>query len=195
MAGLQDVAQEQKVGVIGDSITNGTNSYACYLNRQCNTEFDFYNYGVNGETTSRIKSRFQADIISHRFDEVIIMGGINNGNNANAVEADLQDMYTMAKQAGMRVIALTITPYKGYREWTPPLQNRNDAVNSWIMDTVNGAKDVDIRADVYSALEDPANPDAMKDEYANPDKLHPNRAGQEAIGTAVFDAAYAGCSR
>lgn len=185
----------KKVGVIGDSITNGTNSYACYLNRQCNTEFDFYNYGVNGETTSRIKSRFQADIISHRFDEVIIMGGINNGNNANAVEADLQDMYTMAKQAGMRVIALTITPYKGYREWTPPLQNRNDAVNSWIMDTVNGAKDVDIRADVYSALEDPANPDAMKDEYANPDKLHPNRAGQEAIGTAVFDAAYAGCSR
>lgn len=186
----------KKVGVIGDSITNSTcrasetNSYVCYLNKQCDSGYDFYNYGVNGQTTARMKTRFQADILEHDFDEVIIMGGINNGNSAANIKADLQDMYTRAKNAGMRVIALTITPCKGHSECTAAKIAKNKEVNEWIMDRTNGARDVDIRVDVYSELEDPANPDALNPAYSAPDHLHLNAAGQQAIGRAVFQAAY-----
>ncbi|MBU2638276.1 MAG: metallophosphoesterase [Nanoarchaeota archaeon] len=182
----------KKVGVIGDSLTNGTNSYVCYLNKQCDSSYDFYNYGVNGDTTYKMSARFSGDILNHGFDEVIIMGGINNGNSATAIENDLQDMYTQAKQAGMRVIALTITPYKGHGgtyPWDAIKQARNDEVNRWIM---NEAVDVDVRVNTYSALE--GAPDMLKAEYAASDKLHLTPTGQNALGAAVFAAAYSRCT-
>ncbi|MCA9477881.1 MAG: C40 family peptidase [Nanoarchaeota archaeon] len=187
-----------QVGVIGSSSTENADQaggYVYYLNQKNVATFDAY--GISGDTTGKLLARFDRDIISKNYDEVIIFNGINDwGVPLSTPEKNLQAMYTKAHQAGIRVIAVTVQPSKAWfdaaQDSNPSLYDpdaiaeKMNALNNWILHT---AKDVDVRVDVYSLLEDPQRPDYLKPDYSR-DGLHMSSLGHQVLANAIYEAAY-----
>ena len=108
-------------------------------------------------------------------------------------KTNLQSMYTQAKQAGMRVVAVTIQPTKGAigywnndpdsTRYEPAVVQKTIDLNDWIM---NEAADIDARVDIYSIIVDPNDPGAMLSEYAATDNLHMSVGGHEALADAIY---------
>jgi lysophospholipase L1-like esterase len=74
-----------------------------------------------------------------------------------------------------------MTPWQGWRSYTPELEAVREAVNSWIR-TGGG---FDAVADLDAATRDPANPHQLLPAYDSGDHLHPNDAGDRAMADAV----------
>lgn len=120
---------------------------------------------------------------------VLVMEGANDINTSDlevaAITANLQACYTLAKNAGIRVAALTITPLGGAAGMTAGKQTKIDAVNAWILNT---AADVDVRVDTYAAIEDPGTPDQILAAYDSGDHIHPSTAGGAVLASTIFTA-------
>jgi acyl-CoA thioesterase-1 len=171
---------DYSVYCIGDSLTH------YYWPGQSGTllgpSYTVVNKGVDGNTTQMMLDRFNADVLAHDADCVVVWGGINDvgrGYDVSLIEDNLQSAYTQAHNAGIKVVAITISPFisQGY------LANKK-TVNLWIMNT---AANVDYRVDVYPLLEDPNTPDAMRPDYTV-DGEHLNSAGGAVVAWAVRDA-------
>lgn len=70
-----------KIVCLGDSITNGLgvtakNRWVSLVDEE--TDYDFVNKGLNGDTTSGMLSRFNEHVIKEQTDAVLIMGGLND---------------------------------------------------------------------------------------------------------------------
>jgi lysophospholipase L1-like esterase len=95
-----------------------------------------------------------------------------------------RQMIRAAREAGLRAIGATITPFKGsfdgvaHNEHTEGLR---DALNEWI----RSSGEYDAVVDLDRVLADPADPDALRPDLAAFDRLHPNDAGMAAIAAAV----------
>jgi len=179
-----------KAGAIGDSLTTGPSNYVTRLNSRCGgAEVMFRAYGIGGQQTGQMAARFQHDILDNNYKDVIIFGGVNDilsDKPLSQIENNLNQMYSAAKSANRRVIAVTVTPWKGHASWTTARQAETEELNSWILSN----QVADFAVDTYSALEDPANPGALKTEYASSDKLHPSSQGQIEIGNQIFLGVY-----
>jgi hypothetical protein len=103
----------------------------------------------------------------------------------------MEKLFAMAKSVrshSVRVIVLTLTPWKGYPTWTPVKQNNTDIVNGFIL---SYPQNVDVAVDVYSLLSEPAEPGYLRYGFhAKNDRLHPRGAGQIVIGQALFASAF-----
>jgi len=126
--------------------------------------------GVPGNTTAQMLARFQSDVIAYNPKAVIILGGTNSlGYVSNEqVEGELQGMYSAAQQAGIKVIACTITPRRptssdSRGDLTPQIVT----VNEWIRNysAANGI----VVADYYPAL---AGPDGWLPQNLTVDFVH-----------------------
>jgi lysophospholipase L1-like esterase len=174
---------------IGDSLT-AADYYEAELRTLLGSSYTVVNKGINGDTTSGMLNRFQVDVLNHDPDFVVIWGGVNDiawaGLSLATTESNLQSMYTQAHNADMKVIAISMSPWKGTSTWTEAKQASTDSLHDWIMNT---ATNVDYRIEVYSLLEDPDNPDAMLPAYSG-DHLHFNSTGGIVIGQAIYDAVH-----
>jgi lysophospholipase L1-like esterase len=89
----------------------------------------------------------------------------------------------------VEIIGATLTPFEGTFEgyYTPAKDEVRIEVNEWIRSS--GAFDAVI--DFEQAIQDPANPRRMREEYDSGDKLHPGDAGYrrmaESIDLGLFD--------
>ncbi len=177
------VKKDHLIYTVGESITaNG--EYQIKLGSLLNNAFRFVNFGISGEQTTGMLAGFQATINATP-DYVIIMGGVDDiRNNVSAVtvENNLQAMYTAAHNAGIKVIALTITPFKGSVKFVPGMVAVQDSVNSWIPTASN----VDFVIDTYSALVDPSNSHQLLPVYDGGDHLHPSKAGEDEIASLIY---------
>jgi lysophospholipase L1-like esterase len=172
---------------MGDSLT-----WSCspYLSQFFGSGYVVYNLGIGGNRTGQMLARFTDSVITpedSRF--VVILGGINDLVHATesvvaTIEGNLQAMYTAAHAAGIKVVAVTITPFKGSTSWTVARQAEADTINAWILNT---ASDVDYRINAYAALEDPDNPDALLPAYAKSDLLHLVPTGDLALESAIYN--------
>jgi acyl-CoA thioesterase-1 len=87
---------------IGDSITNGFPYSAkfSWVNLVAEKlQLDFYNKGINGDTTTGMLNRFQRDVLLLGPTHVIIMGGTNDAYNATNIDLVIQNIYTMIQLA------------------------------------------------------------------------------------------------
>lgn len=181
---------------MGDSLTYSNSNIASggvYENKLISllgSSWAENNKGIPGQGTGQMLARFNSDVTSHSDAEyVIVWGGVNDASGnvtASIIEENLQAMYDSASAAGLKVIAVTITPWKGSTYWTIQRQGVVDNVNTWIK---NSARNVDYRVDAYSALVDSENPNALKIEYDSGDNIHLNTAGYEAVGTLIYNTA------
>lgn len=199
----------RKVAVMGDSITAwggtapsgtlncntvtaGGNNYVNELRSKCSGS-TFTNLGIGGQQTTQMVQRFDNQVTNCNYNEVIILGGVNDvtsDRSAAQIKESLSSMYQQAKDDNLKVIAVTITPWKGWTRWTAQRQQVTEEVNGWIMSEAN----VDVRVNAYSAMVDPNDPGKLKSEYVGPAQpggyLHPGTEGQKAIARAIIAAAY-----
>jgi lysophospholipase L1-like esterase len=90
----------QHVAFMGDSITWGW-------------AFPRANFGVRGETTEQMLTRFPAQIVGHNFREVVILGGTNDtllGLDQQATLANLGAMLDLASKSGVEPVLAEIPP-------------------------------------------------------------------------------------
>lgn len=185
--GDNQATETKKVYGMGDSMTA---EYQVKLGELLGSSWQVISKGMGGHTTTQMLARFQTDILqSGNADYVIIWGGINDvgsGVGAVTIKANLQAMYTMAHNAGVKVVTINITPFKDNTiyQWSEERQAIVDDVNNWI---VNYAQNIDFKVDMYSLLEDPAKPDTILSVYDYGDLLHLNTTGQYYVGQTVYN--------
>jgi lysophospholipase L1-like esterase len=143
-----------KIYCMGDSLTDA-GVYEVELEKLLGPNWTTVELGKSADTTANMLARFQAEVIDPGDAAyVIIWGGANDIRLVTPDEAEtsLQQMYIMAHDAGIKVVAVTITPLN-----SEPTANKENiiAINTWIMEV---PLDVDFVADAYTAINDPANP-------------------------------------
>ncbi|MER7243946.1 SGNH/GDSL hydrolase family protein [Kribbella sp. NPDC000426] len=86
-----------------------------------------------------------------------------------------------AHARGIRIVGVTLTPFRGASVYTARSAQLRTAVNAWI--TTSG--EFDAVADFATALADPADPTRLAPKYDSGDHLHPNEAGYRVMADAV----------
>jgi len=151
----------------------------------------FSNESAIGASTGRMLAVSERTI-GRGLVDVIVEGDLNDGARpASYTISNLRRIYRRAKDAGARVIAVTSTPWRGYRRhagWSAEAQARQDEVRRWILSGADGL--VDVAVDAYTPLQDPRRPGHLDPQYSAGDNLHLNRAGQERLGRIIRERAY-----
>lgn len=163
------------VFVVGDSITASPYSYVNVL--QNKTSHTYSKYGFPGKTSRDINAFIQTKNLTS-YSTLIIECGINNVYEPDRIIKDLVEITKHAKQSNpkIKVIVLTLPPYKGYASWSPQYQKNLIKVNNWIM----SSKEF-VGVDIYTPLSD-----KDRSKYSN-DKLHPNKKGHEIMAFEILN--------
>jgi lysophospholipase L1-like esterase len=123
---------------------------------------------------------------------VVLLEGINDissGASADAIIAGMKELVSRVKAKGLKIVGATITSSltANGNSGTPDANARRHAVNAFIR--TGGI--FDAVADFDAATVDPAT-GALREEFVPNstiggagDRLHPNRAGYQAMGSAV----------
>jgi lysophospholipase L1-like esterase len=178
-----------KVVCMGDSLTYGyltEHNFEEYLLADLAGDWTVTNKGHSGHTTGQMLDRFADDVVALAPGAVTIWGGINDilqGDSTSTIESNLAAMYLAAHNAGIKVIALTISPFYDYA-WNQGRQDKLDAVNAWIEALPSN---VDYVVDAWTVLVDPNVTNTLLPAYSYGDGLHIIAAGDEAIATAIYN--------
>jgi lysophospholipase L1-like esterase len=139
-------------------------------------------------------ARFDRDVLSQAgVKYVILLEGINDIGvlhtpnqpgyklTAEDLEQGFAQLAARAHEHGIKVIAATLTPYKGAGYFTEKGEQIRQAFNHWIL--TSGVFDGTI--DFDKATGDPANPLMFSPKYDSGDHLHPKDAGYAAMADAI----------
>ncbi len=143
-------------------------------------EWTVLNRGINGQTATEIRGRFERDVLGAKPAYVIILAGVNDifaGGGAEAVERELAVMYADALDAAIVPVAASVLPYD---HATPQATAAIFTLNMWIE---SFAKVLDIPfADTHAAVADANAPHRLR---GSPDGLHPDIDGYRRMGEAL----------
>jgi lysophospholipase L1-like esterase len=198
------------VAAIGDSLTDPRSNggrYLRFLAERC-PESRFDSYGKGGEMVNQMRRRFAEDVLGippgpgkPRYTHVIVFGGVNDlysdltaHRTVKKITSDLSAMYAAAREHGLRVVALTVTPWGGLsRYFTPARAATTAELNRWIL-AQPGAGTVDFAVDAFPLLSC-GSPDSLCEAYAKPyhDGLHFGPEGHRRIADALFRDVFADC--
>lgn len=175
-----------KVLALGDSNTEFNPSYADVLKSSC-SQMQLVKEGHSGKNAQFLWELIEnRNLQSEGFTDIIVWAGVNNVNNAQEY---LEKIYRKANQSGIRVIAVTITPWEGYGNWSAANQVTTNQIDSWIRGGAGGAIGNGVVIDVYDTFEDPANPDALNPQYAR-DQIHLNAIAQNELAKIIATKAF-----
>lgn len=191
-----DLSRGNRVGVIGDSLAGDKSTQTTNGRLAANSRWFFWacalsggrawhaaNMGVNGETSTEILARFDADVInqSPRWDKVAINAGTNDDKSGTmeTTRTNIAAMVRRAKAAGIEPILTTLTPNDGR---TSDQKTAVQYLNNWV--TYYGGMNGIPVLDLWSPAVDVANSDYWRSGYSD-DTLHPNQTGALALGSAV----------
>jgi lysophospholipase L1-like esterase len=197
-----------RVALIGDSLTDfrpGGGGYVRFLEQRCPAS-SFSNFAKGGAMVNQMRARqLEPNVVRQpesRFTHLLVFGGVNDlysdetaGRTPAKIERDLGAMYAAGKERGLRVIALTVAPWGGFARY---FNERRGAatreLNAWILDQPS-KQTVDVVVDAFSLLSC-GDPERLCPRYEPPfhDGLHFGALGQEALGQALYEAAFSDCS-
>lgn len=110
------------------------------------------------------------------------MFGVRPAVTSEQLIAGYRQVIARAHQRGVKVIIGTITPFEGSPSHSSPDKEQvRQAVNSWIRTSAEPDGFVDFDA----AIRDPDSPARIAPRFDSGDHLHPNEAGQKAMGDAI----------
>lgn len=137
------------------------------------------NAGINGNTTAQMLERFQADVLSKRPAVVVILGGTNDiFLDLVPEQRSLDAMADMASAAGACVILGTLPPLYVTARQNSTIEESNELVFRWNIDTHMLASAHAYRVADYHAVLD-GHPELFDD------GLHPSTAGYEVMRRVV----------
>jgi acyl-CoA thioesterase-1 len=164
-----------------DGAGNVESQFAYWL-MQAHRDWRVLNRGVNGERTDEIRARFARDVTAARPQAVVIIAGVNDvyqGRSADAVERELEVMYTAARAAAIPVVAGSIIPYNTA---TPAQNAAMHAINRWIRAYAAAHDPAMVFCDTRAAVAAPGAADRL---VSSPDDLHPSPEGYRLMGAAL----------
>ena len=173
---------------VGDSLTAGSGGVATWVGKLHASvpTVDFAVSANGGINSAAILARWRAsdDPPPAR---IFVLGGINdvaNGVSAATALASLQTIYSEASALGTDVVALSTLPFGTSALWSAPDQVQLEIMNAAILADAN----VDHAIDVYTAMQDPADLDAILPAYRLADGVHPSEAGTANMAAVVATA-------
>ncbi|MDA2803090.1 SGNH/GDSL hydrolase family protein [Nocardiopsis suaedae] len=119
---------------------------------------------------------------------VIVFQGVNDVRAGTAPEelADgLEEVAERARSHGLRVVAATIAPCKGWSDCTEEVDRDRRRVNAFIREGAGEDGPFDAVLDFDAVLRDPADPARLLPEYDSGDHLHPGDAGLRAVAESI----------
>jgi lysophospholipase L1-like esterase len=153
----------------------------------------FEAHGVGADTTWQVLERLDRDVLGDnpKPDVCIVIVGTNDlpaGHPAQAITANLSQIYDKLLAAGIQPLAVPIYPFGGYHLWTPEFEGVRQQVRTWMHRWLPihlpEVEVIDLE-DVLGDLSDPSKP-RMRAEYADEWGLHTNAAGAEAVARALL---------
>jgi lysophospholipase L1-like esterase len=138
--------------------------------------------------------RFDRDVVRRSgASTVVVLLGTNDiggqHRSAAAVVAGLQELITKAREAGLRVVGMTIPPFAGPGDPAPLATDEQTrlAVNGRIRPGRADSLPFDAVADMDAVLRNPAtsNPVRVRPEYAWLGNFHPSLEGHRAMADAI----------
>lgn len=201
------VREVVRVAAIGDSLTDARShggKYLDYLREAC-PESRFDNYGKGGENVEQMRRRFARDVLGASkpaYTHVIVFGGVNDilgdtsaGRSTARIQRDLDAMYETARQAGIRTVAITVSPWGGYTKfYTPRRALATRSVNQWILSQAREGH-VDHAVDAHSLLSC-GDPEKLCNAFQMRwirDGLHFNEEAHAKLGKALRETVFSRC--
>lgn len=168
-----------------------------------------FNRGVSGEGTTGVLSRWNngtfddggarvepplrtlVPAVEGGWHTLVLLIGVNDvssGAPASSIYTNITTLAADALALGAKVAVCSIAPWKGYGLWSAPKQAAQDDVRAQLQAWATADTSARAFVDVYGALGDPGDPQALLPAYDSGDHLHPNDAGAVALQTAVLAA-------
>jgi lysophospholipase L1-like esterase len=203
----QGTAQRRRYRVLalGESITDqrvGGGGYLRHLARACPMS-RFEHFGRGGDMVNQMRRRFEQEYppLRGQYDTLIVYGGVNDlysdltaGRTNELIEADLSAIYQAAKDQGLTVVAITVSPWGGFRRYFNEQRSRSTRLlNSWILGTAPSGQ-TDAVVDSYGILSC-GDPERLCPKYEtnSHDGLHPGPEGHALLGQALLERAFPDC--
>jgi lysophospholipase L1-like esterase len=193
------------IAAVGDSLTDPHShggGYLDYVKQRCpNVEID--NFGRGGTMVNQMRRHFEEEVATSpkKYTHLIVFGGVNDLysdltalRTPAKIEADLSYMYSTAKARGMKVVALTVAPWGGFKRYfNPSRAEATRAVNAWLREQPSKGK-VDQVVDAYRLLSC-GDADTLCDRFFKPfkDGIHFGPDGHRLLGEALYRAAFSDC--
>ena len=198
--------QAYRIAAVGDSLTDAKSfggGYLAYVQRRCpETRID--NFAKGGHMLNQIRREFEARVHNQprgTYSHVIVWGGVNDlysdltaGRTPQKAASDLAIIYEKARSKGAKLVALTVSPWGGFKRYhNPRRQAYTLELNGWIKEQLEAGK-VDHVVDAYALLSCGAE-ERLCPAYQQrtPDGLHLGKQGHEVLGKALFEAVFQNC--
>ncbi len=194
------------VAALGDSLTDARSGggYLQVLRKEC-PESVFLNFGKGGDMTNQMRRRWENDIRpqigTHNITTLLVFGGVNDlysdltASRINEkIEADLTSIFTSAHSASLEVVAITVSPWGGFKKyWNERRGENTQLLNSWLLAQVT-SKHVDKVVDSYSLLSC-GDHNMLCPEYETRfhDGIHFGKIGHTLLGKRLAEQAFADC--
>ncbi|MEW2069602.1 SGNH/GDSL hydrolase family protein [Streptomyces sp. NPDC007346] len=199
---VRDEGAPGTVVVIGDSLTAGSGSttdantrWTDVLADRLGGRYGVANAGIagnrlliQGSAGQAGLDRFERDVLSVAGARTVIVAlGINDVQqapqepDAGRIVAGLRTLTDQARARGLTVVGATLTPFEGFRTWTP----ERNAVRLAVNEQIRAGSVFDAYVDFDEAVRDPYAPDRLRAAYDSGDRLHVNDAGYRALGERV----------
>lgn len=194
------------VAALGDSLTDARSGggYLKVLAARC-PQSRFENFGKGADMTNQMRRRFESDIVPQidalSLTTLIVYGGVNDlysdltaGRTNIRIEEELSAIYASAKDNGLEVVALTVSPWGGFSRYFNERRGQNTRLlNSWILGQVSRGK-ITQAVDTFPLLSC-GSPDILCADYEtrSHDGIHLGPQGHTLLGEKLFDVAFADC--
>lgn len=185
------------IGIIGDSISTGQYPRTLKEVYKIPAVDTFATIGSTtgnsaGEGGKYIGMKYQLEqqllTSGNKYDYVIVFGGMNdlhNGIRIENIKSNLSNIYQIIKNNNIKVIAITVLPWKNYamndysrsnRRWDEPTKD----LNRWIKE-----QNPDVLVDAYSIFDDGYG--GLIARYSS-DGLHLNAEGHAMLAEKIYKA-------
>ena len=197
--------QRYVVAAIGDSLTDERSYAHAYMRQLRDTcpKSRWDNFGVGGNMVNQMRRRFDRDVLQSgnpEYTHLIVFGGVNDvysdktaGRTPKLIERDLSYMYERGRKAGMQVVALTITPWGGFKRYfNEERMAATKSVNAWIRGEEGGR--IDHVIDAFPLLSC-GDPEKLCEKYMKPfkDGLHFGKLGHEVLKDVMLQQLFPDC--
>jgi lysophospholipase L1-like esterase len=193
------------LAAMGDSLTDPRShggGYLEYLKARCPT-LEIDNFAKGGAMVNQMRRAFDAQVATStkRYTHLLVFGGVNDlysdltaFRTPTKIEADLGYMYAWGKAHELRVIALTVAPWGGFKRYfNASRAEATRRVNAWIREQPQLGQ-VDHVVDAYVLLSC-GDPESLCDGLVAPfkDGIHFGPKGHERLGQALLQEAFSDC--
>jgi len=152
---------------------------------------------------NQMRRSFEVQVRSSpkHYTHLIIFGGVNDlysdltaFRTPAKIERDLDAMYAWGRAQGVKVVALTVAPWGGFKRYfNPSRAAATRELNAWIRDQATRGNVAQV-VDAHTLLSC-GDPDSLCERFVAPfnDGLHFGSEGHRLLGEALFRSAFSDC--